>query len=292
MNWTWPKIWTGERGGWWRLLVTAALYAGGVALGIVLYTGAMLGGFKDAIKDQPDYVQEVVPLIGTVLITGLGLAGCLAGIRFVHRKPVACVFTDGRPFGFGLAVQSAALWTLLWFVDTVSLPNGWERLVRRTGEIPLFWWPVLSVLMLGAMAVGRTAEEVVFRGYLQTCAAAWVKRPWLAVCLSTLVFTLLHRGANPAAYTAIALLGIAWGAACIRAGTLAPMVGAHVMQDTLEGLWQPSGHPNQVNASTTWLEVAFIAVALFIWSGWLVWATRNKPVDTMIGGKTTLDTEG
>jgi membrane protease YdiL (CAAX protease family) len=177
MKWTWPTIWIGERGGWWRLLVTSALYVGGVVLGIFLYTAVMVGGLKDAIKNQPGYVQEVAPLIATMLITGLGLAGCLVGIRFVHHKRVACVFTDGRPFGFRLAVQSAALWALLWFVDTVSLPNGWERLVRRTGEVPLVWWPVLSVLMLGAMAVGRTAEEVVFRGYLQTRVAAWVKRP-------------------------------------------------------------------------------------------------------------------
>lgn len=276
MRWTWPTIWIGERGGWWRLLVTSALYLGGVILGMVLFTAIMLGGLKDAMKNEPAYLQEIMRLIGTVLITGLGLAGCLAGIRFLHHKPVACVFTDGRPFGFGLAVQSAFLWALLWFVGTVSLPHGWELLVRRAGEIPLVWWPVLSVLMLGAMAVGRTAEEVVFRGYLQTRVAAWVKRPWLAVCLSTLVFTLVHRGANPAAYTAIAIFGIVFGAACIRAGTLAPMVGAHVAHDMLECLWHPSSPTNKANASATWLDVAFIAVALSIWFAWLFWATRSR----------------
>jgi uncharacterized protein len=276
MSWTWPNLWTGERGGWWRLLLTAVLYIVGVLLGIFLYTAVMLGGLKDAIKDQPGYVQEAVPLLATLLVTGLGLAGCLVGVRFVHRQPVARVFTDGRAFGWGLALQSAVLWSVLWLANTLALPGGWERLTHRTTEVPLVWWPVLIVLTLAAMTVGRAAEEVVFRGYLQTRLAAWVKRPWLAVCLSTLVFTLVHRGANPAALTAIASFGLVFGAACIRAGTLAPAIGAHVAHNALEGIWQPSGHPNTVNASTTWIEVIFITVSLALWLGWLFWATRGS----------------
>jgi hypothetical protein len=83
---------------------------------------------------------------------------------------------------------------------------------------------------------------------------------------------LVHRG-NPAAYTAIALFGIAFGAACIRSGTLAPMIGLHTTHDTLECLW----HPHETNAGANWLDVVFITVALSIWFGWLLWATRMPP---------------
>jgi membrane protease YdiL (CAAX protease family) len=272
MKWIWPKMWDGERGGWWRFAVTTTLFAGSVVLGIVLFTAAMLGGLKNAINNEPAHIQEVMQLIGTVLITGLGLTGLLIGIRFVHHKPIRCIFTDGRPFRLGFAVQSAVLWAVLWFAGTIMLPNGWQLLVRRFEEVPLAWWPVLAVAMFCAMAVGRTAEEIVFRGYLLTRVAAWVRRPWLAVCISTIVFTLIHHG-NAAAYTAIALFGIAFGAACIRAGTLAPMIGLHTAHDTLEVLW----HPKETNAGATWLDVAFIGVALSIWFGWLLWATRTPP---------------
>lgn len=91
-----------------------------------------------------------------------------------------------------------------------------------------------------------------------------------------LSFSIVHRG-NPAALTAITLFGIAWGAACIRAGTLAPMVGAHAVHDTLNVLLQP-GDPN-ANASTTWSEVVYIAVALSVWFCWLFWTTRDTPAD-------------
>jgi membrane protease YdiL (CAAX protease family) len=277
MKWIWPEIWDEEQGGWWRFVVTIAIFAGSVVLGIFLFTAAMLGGLKDAIRNEPVYIQDVVQLIGTVLIAGLGMAGLLIGVRFVHHRPMRGIFTDGRPFRLGFAVQSAALWSLLWLAGTILLPNGWEHLARRFKEVPLAWWPVLAVAMFCAMAVGRTAEEMMFRGYLLTRVAAWARRPLLAVCISTIVFTLVHHG-NAAAYTAIALFGIAFGAACIRAGTLAPMIGLHTAHDTLEVLW----HPKETNAGATWLDAAFVGVALSIWFGWLLWVTRTRLPETLV----------
>jgi membrane protease YdiL (CAAX protease family) len=114
-----------------------------------------------------------------------------------------------------------------------------------------------------------------FRGYLQTRVAAWVKRPWLAVGITALLFTGVHRGGNAAAYAAIAFVAIVFGAAIIRAGTLAPVLGMHVAHDWLEVLW----HPNDTNAGATWPEVAAWVVGLVIWFGWLLWATRSRPID-------------
>lgn len=268
--------------------ITLVLYGSGVVLGIALYTEANVSGLKEALKSQPAHIQEIAPLLGTILIAGGGLIGCLGGIRFIHHQPLARVFTDGRSFRFGLALQSASLWGLLWLGFTLPLPGAWEGLVQRTGAIPLAWWPLAVVVTLAAMAVGRTAEEVLFRGYLLPRLAAWVKRPWLALGIVALSFSMLHRG-NAAALTAITLFGIAWGAACIRVGTLAPMVGAHVVHDTLNVLLQPGNA--EANASTTWSEVVYIAVALSVWLGWLFWTTRDTPADS-ISQETTCSEPG
>jgi len=284
MEWIWPSLWDEEEGGWWRFVVTMAIFAASVVLGMVFYTATMLSGLRDAIRNEPAYFQEVVQLIGTVLVAGFGIVGLLIGVRFVHHKPTRGMFTDGRPFSFGFALQSAALWSLLWLAGTILLPNGWELLARRFKEVPLAWWPVLAVAMFCAMAVGRTAEEVIFRGYLLTRVAAWVRRPWLAVCISTIAFILVHHG-NAAASVAIALFGIAFGAACIRAGTLAPIIGLHTAHDTLEVL----AHPKETNASATWLDVAFVTVALSIWFGWLLWVTRTRLPAALVKSPETVD---
>lgn len=276
MNWGWPRIWAEEKGGWWRVIATLALSALGVVAGILLSTQIQLSGLKEFMKNEPAHVQEIAPLIATFVMTGLGLAGCLIGIRFVHRKPIAQVFTDGRPFGMGLAVQSAVIWTVLWLGFTLPLPGAWAGIVRRIHGIPLDWWPIIIVATLLAMTMGRATEEVVFRGYLQTRVAAWVKWPWLAVGLVAVGSSMVHQG-NPAAKTVITLFGIVWGAGCIRAGTLAPMIGAHVLHGALNVLLLPRDQVNDANASTTWFEAGLIAVALLLWLGWLWWATRQRP---------------
>lgn len=274
-SWQWPNIWLCERGGWWRVPVTLALCGAGVLLGMLLFTGIHLGGLRAALSDRPDYIQDIAQLAGTMLVSGLGLAGCLAGVRFVHRKSPACVFTDGRAFGWGLALQSAGLWALLWLAFTLPLPGAWTGVVRRIEEIPIGWWPAMIAATVAAMAMGRTTEEVLFRGYLQTRIAAWVASPWIAILLVAIIFNFLHRG-NAAAHVAITLFGLTWGAACVRAGTLAPMIGAHVAHDTMNVLLLPREHVTSANTATTWAEVSFIAAALGIWFAWLLWVTRGR----------------
>ena len=279
MRWTWPTIWAGERGGWWRLTATLALLLGGAALGLMLSFAAVPAGSRGALGNpaNPANMKELVRLFAGLLPKALALAGLLAGIRFVHHKPIRCVFTDGRPFRIGFAAQSAALWWLLWFVGMIAQPQGWERLARRAGEIAPVWWPVLTLSLLGASAVAVTLEEVFFRGYLQTRVAAWAKRPWLAVGITALLFTGVHVGGNLAAYAAIAFAGVLFGIVCIRAGTLAPLLGMHIAHDLLEVLW----HPNDTNAGATGVDVVVWVVGLLIWFGWLLWATRSRPIDSL-----------
>lgn len=257
------------------MTVTLLLFGISVVLGKLLITQISLSGVKQAMEAQPSYVQEIVPLLATIVVTGTGLAGCLVGIRFIHRKPIASVLTDGRRFGIGLMLQSAAVWGLLWLGFTLPLPGAWAGLVRRVGEIPLSWWPIIVVVSCAAMTVGRTAEEVLFRGYLLTRLSAWLKRPWLAVVLMAVGFSLFHRG-NTAAHTVITFFGITWGAACVRAGSIGPMVGAHVAHDTFNILLLPRDHVADANASTTWLEAGLITIALVVWFGWLMWATCKQ----------------
>ena|GEM_PF-2846448 len=261
------------------MVVTLVLLIGGASLGVVFSFAAVPADSRVALGNPANAasMKELARVFASLLPKALALAGLLVGIRFVHHKPVGCVFTDGRPFRIAFTVQSAAVWALLWFAGALVQPQGWEHLARRAGEVSPAWWPVLAVSLLAASAVAITLEEVLFRGYLQTRVAAWVKRPWLAVGIIVLIFTGVHRGGNSAAYAAIAFAAFLLGAASIRAGTLAPLLGMHATHDTLEVLW----HPNDTNAGATWLDVVVWVVGLFIWFSWLLWATRSRPVESL-----------
>lgn len=276
MKWTWPRVWVDERGGWWRLTATLGLLIVGVGLGVLLSFAAVPSASRGGAfhPNNAATLKDISRVFTSLLPKALALAGLLAGIRFVHRKPMGCVFTDGRPFRVALAAQSAGIWALLWFAGALVQPQGWEHLVRRAGEVSPAWWPVLAWSIFAATAVSITPEEVLFRGYLQPRIGAWVKRPWAAVGITALLFTAVHRGSSLPAYAAIACGGILMGAASLRAGTVAPLLGMHAVHDALNGLW----YPNDTNAGSTWVDAAVWAVGLGIWFAWLLWATRRRPV--------------
>ncbi len=276
MKWSWSTVWDDERGGWWRLPTTLALLLAGAGLGVLLSFAAVPSASRGGAFNPANAatLKELARMFTSLLPKALALAGLLAGVRFVHHKPVGLVFTDGRPFRIGFAVQSAGVWALLWFAGALVQPHGWEHLARRAGEISPAWGPILAVSLFAACTMAISLEEVLFRGYLQPRIGAWVRRPWGAVLITALLFTVVHRGASPAAYTAIALGASLLGAASIRAGTLAPLLGMHATHDTLEIL----SYPNETNAGATWLDATVWVVGLTIWFGWLVWATRSRPL--------------
>ncbi len=278
MMWTWPTLWVDERKGWWRVAVTLALFVVGILLGNLLVSVAFSPGLNALMKTLPLYVQQMVRPFAMIFIDSLGFVFFWIGLRFVHHKPVACVFTDGRRFRFTFAVQSTALWLLLWFAGNSLIPARWEVLQKRVGELPLAGWVMLSVVMFCATTVQGTLEEAVFRGYLQPRVGAWVKRPWIAVLIVVIVFTAVH----PDAWTApgiiyIASFGFAVGIGGVRAGTLAPLCGLHAAENAMDWLW----FPHDSNTTDTWPMVVAAVAGLSIWLGWLFWITRKKTTNDL-----------
>ena len=278
MKWRWPTIWSGERGGWWRVLVTLVLLQAGLRLGGVLSSLLVPESSRGTFNPiNPATMKQAVQSFALLLPNLLALASLLAGIRFVHRKPVACVFTDGRPFKVGLAFQSAAVWTLLTLVVTVVLPHGWQVLARRASEVSAAWWPVLALSVCATTVATSAVEEVLFRGYLQPRLGAWVRIRWVAVVIPAALFTLTHRGSSWPAYGGLAFAAVLWGTAAMRAGTLAPLIAMHATNNALNALCYPNGS----NAGVAWVGAMILVGKLVIWFGWLLWATRRGPAEAL-----------
>jgi membrane protease YdiL (CAAX protease family) len=265
-------MWRDERGGWWRLLLTVLLFLFGMLLGDLVIVLLVSAGLNDVVGRFPGFVPQLTRPAAILLASGFAFAGLLLGVRFVHRKSLACIFTDGRPLRIGFAVQSALLWALLWLATTRLLTDRWERLAHRAAEFPPAAWIVLGLAMLCATAVQGTLEEALFRGYLQTRLAAWTNRVWLAVAITAVIFTAAHVDAwTGPAIVYVGGFAIAFGVGCVRAGSLAPLAGMHAVHNAMEFLW----FPHEGLRSTTWAMAAVTAAGLSLWLGWLFWSTRN-----------------
>jgi membrane protease YdiL (CAAX protease family) len=280
MKWNWPATWIREKGGWWRLPTTLVLTAASLLVANLLVMALFSGTTQHIIKKVPTIVQEYTLPVPMMVTGGLGLAGCLLGIRLVHRKPIACVFTDGRAFRFKLVIESAVVWSLLWLVAAASFPGGCARLAQRISEIPLGWGLGLFIGITCGIATQATLEEVLFRGYLLPRVAAWVKSSWIAVFILALVFALGHSDmTNPPVGILAAAYGITLGVGAVRCGSLAPLIGMHAANNVLEMFWFPKQWGSlsyTLGVHIGWHVVIVLVVALSVWLGWLLWITHGE----------------
>ena len=102
-----------------------------------------------------------------------------------------------------------------------------DRLDIPFGELPVF----LAVLTIGVL--GPVAEELVFRGAVLGSLLKWNRiedKPWIAILLSALIFSVIHL--NPAQVPTTLILGLLAGWLYFRTGSLVPGIVLHVMNNS------------------------------------------------------------
>lgn len=119
-------------------------------------------------------------------------------------------------------------------------------------------WLILLPLMLPLLFIQISAEELVFRGYLQSTLAALAPSPIIWLGLPAILFGLIHYDPTAPTYSAwayvawAAALGLAAGDLTARSGTLGPALALHFINNIFAML---------VLATDDWL----FGAALFIW---------------------------
>ena len=203
-------------------------------LTIILASLAALGALRAANPDLPD-----TELLGGVmgLIAG-GLASSAALVLTVALvsqpfDPVALRLVPGRETGADLAAAVLGMLALGQTLDSATMLAG----LGRQGSMPAIRQALTgieggelaaAVLVLGLMAGG--AEEVFFRGYMQTrLRLAWGAGP--AIVATSLAFALLHMEWVHAAMALV--LGLYLGALTERTGSALPAIVCHVVNNSV-----------------------------------------------------------
>ncbi len=118
------------------------------------------------------------------------------------------------------------------------------RLLRPAYELPkhpvlksLEWltgWPEW-LLIAGAVIVAPVAEELFFRGLIQTGLKKLLRSRWLAIAGTGLIFGAIHW--QPDAVLALAALGAAMGFLYEKTGSLVPAILVHALFNAKNILW-------------------------------------------------------
>lgn len=187
-----------------------------------------------AIHD--DFADILLPDTMLVLLFGFGLfwLGLILGLRVVHNRGFESLVGAPAPFwrqskkvGLGLIGLGLAVWILP--------PYGFDAPLQAGLRFPV-WVSFLAPALIGVL-LQTSAEEALFRGYLQQQLAARAASPWVWMVLPSLLFGLAHYA--PATYGANAWLVVIWAMVfglvtsdlTARSGTLGPAITLHFVSN-------------------------------------------------------------
>jgi membrane protease YdiL (CAAX protease family) len=120
------------------------------------------------------------------------------------------------------------IYGLLWVGEQMYfLPrNDHPLLDWARSDIGAGW---KSLIVLSAAAGAPLAEELFFRGLVQSAARRYLRRPWAAVGVTAAIFAAVHWGDQPRAVPALFMLGITLGYVYERSGRLLPAILLHAI---------------------------------------------------------------
>jgi membrane protease YdiL (CAAX protease family) len=179
--------------------------------------------------DNPRVLHDVVLTPGALPYTKyLNYDKGLAGLLLLGLYAPALTRRDeglrhATGFAWRFAVMTAAIMAL-------SLAAGY---VRWEPKLPS-WWPVWAWSMAVLTAL---AEEVVFRGLLQSWAAEWLggtpRAGRLAVVIAAALFGLAHAAGGPLYVALATAAGVGYGWIFLRTRSIAAAIAAHAGLNTV-----------------------------------------------------------
>jgi membrane protease YdiL (CAAX protease family) len=218
-------------GGLWFAVSFALLYA--AAAFIVMRDGISQGSFG-AVFDLVDLTtltgDPIWPFVVLLSIASLWLGIGLV-MRAVHKRSLRDLLGVERRLRWPDFARSTLVTLLVGFVMAPLALLIDPTMVR--GSASLSSWLATAPLLLLALLLQTSAEELAFRGYLHQMLAARFATPLIWLLLPTALFTLMHWQSQASTVMNLAGLFIILGFSLsmtwllMASGNLAAAMGAH-----------------------------------------------------------------
>ncbi|MEX3316393.1 lysostaphin resistance A-like protein [Sulfitobacter sp. PS-8MA] len=201
-------------------------------------------------------------------------------VRVVHRRNTRTLL--GAPERLWPSFRAVSIAMLVLGAVLFVLPP-WDMGGALTPNLPLGRWLLLLPLSLLAVLVQVSAEEILFRGYVQQQLAARFRSPLVWMVLPSALFALGHYLPAEAGENALmvalwaGVFGVLMADLTARSGSLGPAIAVHLwnnvsailiisLPDDLSGLalYLAPFSMDDAAAMRTWLPVDF-AMMLVSW---------------------------
>lgn len=271
---------------WWRPLI--ALGAGLLTFGALAMTLSVLWFILDpstlesGSAEDTDLTAPIPMLIGNLMLAAL-IPATLVATRVGHWRPMGKVWSVAGRIRWGWLGRATLVTTIIWggYLAVVWVLSGEQPTARPEH------WGWLVVITLLTTPLQAAGEEVAFRGGLMQGVGAWIKRPVVALVVSTVLsaalFALAHTSLDP--WVLLDLAGMA--AACCyltwRTGGLEAAIVLHVVNNlviviglTVLGGIQDAYVTDQT--TSTFATAGLSVVATAIMTAILLWMARRSGI--------------
>jgi membrane protease YdiL (CAAX protease family) len=281
---------------WWRPLVGLAVTAVTfIVISLVVTTAALLpaflsgsitigGGESDL---EAALISDPLGLLGVNLSLAAFIPAVILGLLAGHQL---------RP-GWLHSVVGRMRWSFLFWcllievgVTAVILPLsaivGGDVTGSATPTDPLTFaaWLPFAVVILLTTPLQAAGEEYGFRGYGIQALGAWVRNPWFAIVITSLLFAAAHGGQNLALFLNRFAFGMIAGWLTVRTGGLEAAIGIHVVNNLVvlliasaAGQLAPSLTPSAAPWGATVLDV----VGMLLYAVLALRLAKRKGLDRM-----------
>lgn len=228
----------------WRIVLAVAVIAGvWLATSVVLAAAGLVaisirdGNWplsSDEIAEAADLKVLVADPIGTGIlllsVASLWLGTWLA-LKVVHKRSIRDLLGTERRLHWPDFARATVVTLILATLSAPVVLLIDPTLIR--GNLSLFSWLAVAPLLLVAVFLQSSAEEIVFRGYFHQVLAARFAAPLIWLAVPTALFTLLHwqSEASPAMNLAglfvILALSLSMSRFLVATGNLGASMGVH-----------------------------------------------------------------
>lgn len=256
---------------WSVVLAYVAAVAGIIALsGLAVLTVVAL---------YPDVPEERLLRSAPALVAGSLAAAAALGLTVLSTvrplDPGRLRLRPGWETGSTLLVMVIGMLTLGQGLDSLTALLG----LGVDGTLPMLRealrgarGPELFAVVLSVGVVAPAAEEVFFRGYMQSeLRRRW--SAWTATAVTSLAFGVLHVDPTGVHMVLAVLLGLYLGFVVELTGSTLPAVVCHVVNNIVFTLQTAAGDPVAMPAAHAWVAAA----AAVVFAACVAWLRRAAP---------------
>lgn len=230
----------------WRTLLGFVLFAvvfilvaGGLSAAIVFIGEAITMGMGFRLAFELNAGSSRFATFAALGLISMMIPALWLVVRFLHKRPFRSLLgptgrIDWRMWRIAASVVLVAA--------AISLGTSFLS-VDTTQRMPLQDWAPWAALALVFIFLQTTAEELVFRGYLQQQLAARFQSRWIWMVLPSVTFGALHwdyatYGDNTwLVVTSTAVVGLIASDLTARLGNLSAAMGLHFANNTMAMLF-------------------------------------------------------